>query len=112
MRPYISKHVTYEEVIASSTAKKNNISNEPTPEHLENIKRLASDLIEPLRLLVSVQRGVDTPLFFSSFYRSAELNKFLPGASPTSKHKVGLAVDIDLDGMYPGFGNTATRWAG
>ncbi len=101
---YISRHITLDEVIRSETARARGINNMPGPNELKNIRRMASDFIEPLRLLISSKRQKDTPLFFSSFYRSPELNKDVGGAG-NSAHKLGLAVDIDLDNMYPDFGN-------
>jgi hypothetical protein len=88
----LSKHLELAEVIRSSTAKRLGIKNEPTAEHLANLKLLAENIFEPIR------EHFDRPIFISSGYRSAALNKATTGASTTSQHSKGEAVDIDMDG--------------
>ena len=88
----LSKHLELAEVIRSSTAKRLGIKNEPTAEHLANLKLLAENIFEPIR------EHFGRPIFISSGYRSAALNKATPGASTTSQHSKGEALDIDLDG--------------
>jgi hypothetical protein len=88
----LSKHLELAEVIRSSTAKRLGIKNEPTAEHLANLKLLAENIFEPIR------EHFGRPIFISSGYRSAALNKATPGSSTTSQHSKGEALDIDLDG--------------
>lgn len=88
----LSKHLTLFEMTRSSTAKRKNVSNEPTPEHIENMKVLAEKIFEPIR------RYFNTSIFISSGYRSEALNKVTPGASKNSQHSKGEAMDIDMDG--------------
>ena len=88
----LSKNLELAEVIRSSTAKRNGISNMPTPEHIENFKKLAENIFQPIR------EHFGRPIFLSSGYRSAELNKLTKGASTTSQHCTGEAIDIDMDG--------------
>lgn len=88
----LSKHLELAEVIRSSTAKRLGIKNEPTTIHLENLKILALHIFEPIR------NHFGRPIFISSGYRSAALNKATPGASTTSQHSTGEAIDIDMDG--------------
>jgi zinc D-Ala-D-Ala carboxypeptidase len=88
----LSKHLELAEVIRSSTAKRLGIKNEPTAEHLANLKLLAENIFEPIR------EHFGRPIFISSGYRSAALNKATLGASTTSQHSKGEALDIDLDG--------------
>jgi hypothetical protein len=88
----LSKHLELAEVIRSSTAKRLGIKNEPTAEHLANLKLLAENIFEPIR------EHFGRPIFISSGYRSAALNKATPGASTTSQHSKGEAIDIDMDG--------------
>lgn len=95
----ISPHLTYYEVIKSVTAIKKGIDNEPDHEALENIKLLATHVFEPLREIVSTERGVSTPLRITSCFRSIELNKAIGGSSK-SDHCYGKAMDIDIDGIY------------
>jgi zinc D-Ala-D-Ala carboxypeptidase len=88
----LSEHLELAEVIRSSTAKRLGIKNEPTPEHLQNLKLWAEKIFEPIR------NHFGRPIFLSSGYRSAALNKATPGASTTSQHSTGEAGDIDMDG--------------
>jgi hypothetical protein len=63
----------------------------PTPEHIENFKKLAENVFQPIRDHFGV------PIRISSGYRSAALNKAIGGAS-SSQHCQGEAIDIDMDG--------------
>lgn len=94
----LSKHLSLAEVTRSETAKRKGISNQPTPEHLENFKLLAEKVFEPIRL------HFDSPIHISSGYRSAALNKAV-GGSKTSQHCSGEAIDIDMDGSSKGITN-------
>jgi zinc D-Ala-D-Ala carboxypeptidase len=88
----LSENLELAEVIRSSTAKRLGIKNEPTSIHLENMKTWAENIFEPIR------KHFGRPIFISSGYRSAALNKVTPGASTTSQHSTGEAIDIDMDG--------------
>lgn len=87
----LSEHLDLSEVTRSDTAKRKGISNQPTPEHLENFKKLAENIFEPIR------NHFKEPIFISSGYRSKELNTAI-GGSLTSQHCSGEAIDIDMDG--------------
>jgi zinc D-Ala-D-Ala carboxypeptidase len=87
----ISTHLDLVEVTRSETAKRNGISNQPTAEHLENFKKLAENIFEPIR------KHFGVPIHISSGYRSVALNKFIKG-SATSQHLLGQALDLDMDG--------------
>lgn len=87
----LSKNLSLAEVIRSETAKRRGISNMPTPEHIENFKKLATNIFQPIR------EHFDKPILISSGYRSAELNKAI-GGSLSSQHSSGEAIDIDMDG--------------
>jgi hypothetical protein len=63
----------------------------PTPEHIENFKKLAINIFQPIR------EHFGKPILISSGYRSAELNKAISG-SLSSQHCSGEAIDIDMDG--------------
>ena len=94
----LSKHLSLAEVTRSDSAKRNGISNEPTPAHLENFKLLAEKIFEPIREHFKV------PIHISSGYRSLALNKKI-GGSLTSQHCSGEAIDIDMDGSASGVTN-------
>jgi hypothetical protein len=89
----ISEHLSLKEVTRSSTAKRLGINNDPTPEHLENLKLLAEKVFEPIR------NHFKKPIGVSSGYRSKELNDATPGSSSTSQHCSGEALDLDQDDM-------------
>lgn len=92
----ISKHISYNEAVRSNTAKRKGIRNNPTPEVLKNMKRLAEAVFEPIR------NHFNVPIRINSFYRSKVLNKAI-GGSKTSQHCKGQAIDID--DTYGGFKN-------
>jgi hypothetical protein len=94
----LSKHLSLAEVTRSDSAKRKGISNQPTAEHLENFKKLAEKVFEPIRTHFGV------PIHISSGYRSKELNAAI-GGSLTSQHCQGEAIDIDMDGSASGVSN-------
>ena len=87
----LSKNLALAEVMRSETAKRKGISNMPTPEHIENFKKLAENVFQPIREHFGV------PIHISSGYRSYALNKAV-GGSASSQHCSGEAIDIDMDG--------------
>lgn len=86
----ISEHLDLSELTRSDSAKRAGISNMPTPEHIENLKKLAENVFEKVRNHFGV------PIRISSGYRSKELNAKIGGAN-TSQHSSGEAIDIDMD---------------
>jgi hypothetical protein len=94
----LSNYLSLAEVTRSDTAKRKGISNEPTAEHLENLKTIAVDVFDKVREYFGV------PIFVSSGYRSAALNKAIGGSS-TSDHNLGRALDLDQDGHGNGVTN-------
>jgi zinc D-Ala-D-Ala carboxypeptidase len=94
----LSKYVSLAEVIRSDTAKRKGIDNSPTAEHLENLKVISEEVFDKVREYFGV------PLFISSGYRSAALNKAI-GGSATSDHNLGRALDLDQDGHGNGVTN-------
>jgi zinc D-Ala-D-Ala carboxypeptidase len=87
----LSENLSLAEVMRSETAKRKGVSNMPTPEHIENFKKLAENIFQPIR------KHFGKPIHISSGYRSATLNKAIGGAS-SSQHCTGEAIDIDMDG--------------
>lgn len=87
----LSEHFALAEFTRSESAKRHGVSNEPTPEHLENLKVLCDKVLEPIR----VKFG---PINISSGYRSKALNHYI-GGSLKSQHCEAKAADIDQDGM-------------
>lgn len=94
----LSEHLDLSEVTRSETAKRKGISNMPTPEHLENFKKLAENIFEPIR------KHFGVPIHISSGYRSKELNALIGGVK-TSDHCFGMAIDLDQQGHSSGITN-------
>lgn len=87
------EYVSWTEVTRSSTAAKLGIPNELTAAAKDNVVWLATSVFDPLR------RAIGRPLKVSSWYRSAKVNKAIRGASTTSRHLTGEAVDVMADGL-------------
>lgn len=87
----LSKHLSLAELIRSESAKRLGISNMPTAQHLENFKKLAENVFEPVRNHFKI------PIHISSGYRSQALNAAI-GGSLSSQHCKGEALDLDMDG--------------
>ena len=84
----LSKNFVLSEITRSNTARRLGISNEPTKEHLENMQRLISNLIQPMRDELG-------PIRISSGYRSKALNRAIGGSSK-SQHCKGQALDLQF----------------
>ena len=48
----ISKHISYKEGVYSNTATRRGIDNDPNEKQLENMKLIADEVFEPLRVWV------------------------------------------------------------
>ncbi len=83
----LSKNLTYAEAIASQTATRHNIKNEPTKEVLERMVLVAEHIFQPIR------EHFNKPIRVSSFYRGSEVNKKV-GGSKNSQHMTGEAIDL------------------
>lgn len=77
-------------MVISDTAKRRNISNQPTAAHLKSLEILAHNILQPIR------DHFEVPIHLSSVYRSHALNVKIGGAS-SSQHCRGEAADIDMD---------------
>jgi hypothetical protein len=94
----LSKNLALAEVTRSESAKRKGISNEPTPEHIANLKKVAENIFQPIREHFGV------PIHVSSGYRSKALNDAI-GGSLSSQHCQGEALDLDMDGSPSGVSN-------
>lgn len=88
----LSAHFTLRELTRSNTAAKNGIRNTPSEKHINALKTLCNEVLEPVRA------HFNAPVVISSGYRSAELNRFMGGA-PNSQHTLGQAADIEIPGV-------------
>lgn len=82
----LTKNFTLEELTYSATANAYKISNKPNAEQIENLKRLAINILQPIRDKFGV-------VGISSGFRSVRLNEKVNG-KPNSQHKTGEAADI------------------
>ena len=87
----LTAHFTLAEFTRSESAKRHGVSNQPTSEHIQNIKILCERVLEPIRMKFG-------PLILSSGYRSKVLNHYI-GGSLKSQHCEGKAADLDMDGV-------------
>ena len=84
----ISKHISKNEGVYSTTAARLGLNNDPNEFEYCNMKLVAENIFEPLRSYVG------GPIKINSFYRGAKLNKAIGGSSK-SQHCQGRAIDID-----------------
>jgi len=84
----LSKNFVLSEITRSNTAKRLGIDNEPTKKDLENLQRIVTNLLQPVRNHLG-------PIRISSGYRSKELNRAIGGSS-RSQHCKGQALDLQF----------------
>lgn len=73
---------------AELTATNIDLPNNPSTPQCQNLKRLASSILDPLRELSGA------PIYVNSAFRSAAVNSRIPGAVPNSLHLQGKAADV------------------
>lgn len=88
----LTEHFTLEEMIVSPTAKRLGLSNNPTQEHIENMRYCCEKILEPVRA------HFGKPVQINSSYRSPLVNKAV-GGSKTSQHVNGQAIDFEIPGI-------------
>ena len=89
----ISEHFNLQELTVSELAARNGWDNSPSPQELENLKRLA-DMLEQVRALLG------KPIVINSAFRSKQINDAV-GSKDSSQHRIGCAADIRVVGMTP-----------
>jgi len=96
----LSQNFSLRELTKSQTAERKGIPNEPSEEHIENLKLLCTKILQPIRDefgIVSVSSG----------YRSPALCEAL-GSKSTSQHARGQAADFECYGIA---NNKLFEWA-
>ena len=83
----LSLNFSLKELTASQTAERKGIDNTPTEEHIENLKLLCENILQPTR----DEWGI---ISVSSGYRSPELCLAI-GSSERSRHAKGQAADFE-----------------
>ena len=89
----LSEHFSLNELTHSDLAVRKGISNDPTPDVISNLTRLAE-------LLEQVRKYLNKPISINSGYRCPELNQAV-GGQKASQHLLGCAADIRVSGMTP-----------
>ena len=87
----LSQNFSLRELTKSQTAERKGISNEPSEEHVENLKLLCTNVLQPIR----DEWGV---VSISSGYRSPALCEAL-GSKSTSQHAKGQAAEFECYGV-------------
>ena len=88
----LTNNFTLSELTKSETALRHDMDNTPGEKEIENLKRLAEKVLQPVR--EHYQKGVKC----NSGYRAPEVNQKV-GGSPTSDHCKGQAADIEIPGV-------------
>jgi len=88
----LTANFTLSELVKSDTALRHDMDNTPGEKEIENLKRLAEKVLQPIR--DHYQKGVKC----NSGYRAPEVNQKV-GGSRTSDHCKGQAADIEIPGV-------------
>lgn len=83
----LSQWFKAKELTRSQTASRLQIDNRPNQAQLDNARKLAATILDPIR----DQFG---PIGVTSWLRVPELNRRIPGSSRRSYHQFGLAADF------------------
>ena len=86
-----TKNFSYDELIASSTAKRLGLDNTPSEEEKEKLRQLAETILQPIR------DAWKSPIVVNSAFRSDAVNKAVGGVK-NSQHRLGEAADITIGG--------------
>lgn len=87
-----TKYFTLYELLHSSTARAKGLDNTPTFEVVDNLNRLVTAILDPVRAVMGI------PITVNSGYRSIALNKAVGGVKD-SQHTKGLAADLVCSDM-------------
>jgi hypothetical protein len=85
----LSANFTLSELTKSQMATRHGIPNEPKPDHIDNLKALCINVLQPIR------SEFEKPVMISSGYRSPELCLRL-NSSIYSQHAKGEAADFEI----------------
>lgn len=88
----LTENISLKELTKSETATRFGISNEPNEEIINNLQKLATNILQPVR------DNFGKPLIITSGYRSPEVCLKV-GSTITSQHTKGQAADFEIGGM-------------
>lgn len=87
----LSNNFSLNEMTKSQTAERKGINNNPSEDHMNNLKQLCENVLQPVRdhfaKVVSISSG----------YRSPDLCEAI-GSSKNSQHAKGQAADFEIHG--------------
>ena len=86
-----TKNFSYDELIASSAAKRLGLDNTPNEKEKEKLRELAEYILQPIR------DAWKSPIIINSAFRSEAVNKAVGGVK-NSQHRLGEAADITIGG--------------
>ena len=91
----LTANITLDELTKSQVAERKGINNNPNPAQIENLKALATNILQPVR------SHYDKPLIISSGFRCAQLCLEI-GSSVNSQHVAdnnAAAADFEIPGV-------------
>ena len=88
----LSANFQLSELIKSQVSERKGIPNNPSPAHIDNLKALCVNVLQPIR------SHFESPVLISSGYRSPELCIAI-GSKITSQHASGQAADLEVPGI-------------
>lgn len=88
----LTENISLKELTKSETATRFGISNEPNEEIINNLQKLATNILQPVR------DNFGKPLIITSGYRSPEVCLKV-GSTITSQHTKGQAADFEIGGI-------------
>lgn len=84
----LSEHFSLDELTFSQAALRKGIDNTPSADQVEYLKKLCSNLLEPVRTLLGI------PVHVDSGFRCKQVNMLVGSTAPHSAHLDGRAADI------------------
>ena len=88
----LTENFNLNELVKSQVAERKVIPNNPSGDHIDNLKKLAESVLQPLR------NHYESPVIITSGYRSADLCLAI-GSSIESQHAKGQAADLEIIGV-------------
>ena len=88
----LSNNFSLKEMVKSQTAERKGINNNPSEDHMNNLKLLCENVLQPVR------DHFGKSVMISSGFRSPELCEAI-GSSTKSQHARGEAADFEIAGV-------------
>lgn len=88
----LTENFSLSELCKSQVAERKGLPNNPSSDHITNLKKLAESVLQPLR------NHYESPVIITSGYRSAELCLAINSVI-TSQHAKGQAADLEIIGV-------------